>query len=287
MPRLWTKRMTPEERELEIAYRRAVLSLPSDTPRQDHPYPEFFTTSTYHLPRSFTTHQDEFLMTSFSDFQRTLKANKIKRWFADFFQLWAGRFPEEPRIARERQKSIIMFYINLLARQWTGDGRPEGKDGRMDVIIYVSRSVMESHWKQRVTSRRKKWRIEGGSKKESPDRDHMDTLTATEVANAQDIPDYIPSYIAAQRRVLDRYYSNHKIEQSQLPRSQLVGCHGVPRLGTAFGAIGVHDGLNLRILATACLLGPEVEACVALSVGACPNSDRATELLAALAFIIE
>ncbi|KAF9017022.1 hypothetical protein BDZ89DRAFT_1045428 [Hymenopellis radicata] len=134
MPRLWETQMTPEERTYELAYRRAVLSLPPSAPRQDHPYPEFFTTATYNVPRAFTRSQHEVLTASFGDFERKVRENKPKAWLNDFFREWAGRFPEEPNSARERKKSILKFYINTLATHWSGDGRPEGKDGRMDVI---------------------------------------------------------------------------------------------------------------------------------------------------------
>ncbi|KAF9021223.1 hypothetical protein BDZ89DRAFT_1042905 [Hymenopellis radicata] len=134
MPRLWTTQMTPEEREYEIAYRRAVLSLPSTAPQQDHPYPEFFTTSTYIISSVFTTEETAFLRESFTDFERGLRDNKIKAWFTRFFQRWDVLFPEAPENARKRHKSIIKLYINMLASYWTGDGRSAGKDGRMDVI---------------------------------------------------------------------------------------------------------------------------------------------------------
>ncbi|KAF8998462.1 hypothetical protein BDZ89DRAFT_1148090 [Hymenopellis radicata] len=134
MPRLWETQMTPEERKYELAYRRAVLSLPLSAPQKEHPYPEFFTTSTYSIPRAFSRRQHELLMASFADFETKVRENKPKAWLVNFFSEWEGRFPEEPKIARERKKSILQFYINTLATHWSGEGRPEGKDGRMDVI---------------------------------------------------------------------------------------------------------------------------------------------------------
>ncbi|KAF9014676.1 hypothetical protein BDZ89DRAFT_1046348 [Hymenopellis radicata] len=122
MPRLWETQITQEERTYELAYRRAVLALP------------FFTTATYHIPHAFTRLEHEILTASFAQFESKVRENKARAWLTNFFREWAVRFPAEPNNAKERNKSILKFYINTLATHWSGDGRPPGKDGRMDVI---------------------------------------------------------------------------------------------------------------------------------------------------------
>ncbi|KAF9014456.1 hypothetical protein BDZ89DRAFT_1142298 [Hymenopellis radicata] len=127
--------MTPEERKYEIAYRRASYPYRlSNAPQKDHPYPEFFTTARYLVTGQFTHVQKDVLHASFADFVFKVRENKPKVWLSAFFREWEARFPQEQAIAREQQKSILKTYINMLATHWSGDGRPEGKDGRMDVL---------------------------------------------------------------------------------------------------------------------------------------------------------
>ncbi|KAF9032546.1 hypothetical protein BDZ89DRAFT_1131398 [Hymenopellis radicata] len=138
-PRTWMKHLTPAERDAELAYRRSVLRLPLDTPRQDHPYPEFFTTGVYMIWHQFTMAEEEYINASFPDFEFYVRKARAGKWLTLFLRTFLARFPEPDGTSAvkglERRKTIVKIFINALAASWsTEEGRPQLKDGRLDVM---------------------------------------------------------------------------------------------------------------------------------------------------------
>ncbi|KAF9037327.1 hypothetical protein BDZ89DRAFT_1129853 [Hymenopellis radicata] len=138
-PRTWMKRLTPAQRQEVLAYRRSVLRLPLNTPRQDHPYPEFFTTGVYMIWHHFTMAEEEYLNASFPDFEFYVRKARAGKWLTRFLEAFLARFPDPKGTSvansLERRKSIPKIFINALSAFWsTEEGRPQMKDGRMDVM---------------------------------------------------------------------------------------------------------------------------------------------------------
>ncbi|KAF8998461.1 hypothetical protein BDZ89DRAFT_1051588 [Hymenopellis radicata] len=120
-----------------------------------------------------------------------------------------------------------------------------------------------------------------------------------------DAREQIKLYIQGQRRLNDHHYRYHGIVRSEctvLPPVQNMTLNangvtarvhdwlevtGLASLEPQFGAIGVHDTLNLDFLASdvATLLGPDVTARITMSVDASPT--LAASLLEALAYLLD
>ncbi|KAF9044657.1 hypothetical protein BDZ89DRAFT_1128051 [Hymenopellis radicata] len=129
----------------------------------------------------------------------------------------------------------------------------------------------------------------------------VDVRTVSRLANSRE---NIRKFISAQRKAINLHYSNNRIVLTDTGPALAplvlndkgvdqevhlwLGVLGLSDLEADFAAIGVYDMVNMSLLATtACLLGPEISARVALSLGLGTDPGRVEELLAALAFVIE